>query len=100
MTLQYLPGHRIVGHQTLAVSTSAVSLTKAGTNVERAEIHVDDAAIRWRADGTAPTASVGHPQSIDELFALDTITDIDEFQAIRSGGSDSELNIIYFARNP
>ena|SRR5438132_7979366 len=49
------------GHQQLTVSNTAVSLTPspAGSRPMHALIYVGTDAIRWRADGTAPTAAIG-----------------------------------------
>lgn len=46
------------GFQQIATLTTAQSLTvPAGSRAAR--IHADTQAIRWRDDGTAPTATVG-----------------------------------------
>ena len=93
---------KIVGHQTLTVSSTAVGFTVAGTNVERARCAVKTANIRWRADDTDPTASIGEPAGPGELvraFIIDG-SDIPDFKAIRQSSDDAELNIIYEARLP
>jgi hypothetical protein len=86
---------QIVGHDTKAVSSSAVSLTTLGENITQVTIRVNDATIRWRADGTAPTASEGHTQSIGDIFVLTDENEISNFQAIRKGSTDSEIDCIY-----
>lgn len=91
---------RVVGHQTLAVSTSVVSLTIDGDKVLGAWIKVKDAAIRWRIDGTDPTASVGHPEEAEAGFLLTDKVEIDGFEAIRRDSTNSELNILYLAPKP
>ena len=93
---------KIVGHQTITVSNTAVGFTLSGANIERASCSVASNGIRWRADGTDPTSSVGEPAGPDDYtksFYIDG-SDINDFKAIRSSGSDAELNVIYEARNP
>ena len=97
-----LLGWKIVGHQTITVSNTAVGFTVVGLNVQRASCSVASNGIRWRADGTDPTSSVGEPAGPDDYtksFYIDG-SDINDFKAIRSSGSDAELNVIYEARNP
>lgn len=53
-TLKYLGYEQITGLTTV----KALALP-AGCNY--AVIHAEDKAVRWRADGTDPTASVGSP---------------------------------------
>ena len=50
-----------IGHQQLSVAGSAVALTIApvGATPRHALIFVGTDSVRWRADGTAPTATVG-----------------------------------------
>lgn len=87
----------LVEQETLAVSTTAVGLTIPATKtVSFVRIKVSTAAIRWRADGTAPTASVGWPEAVDSIFELTDGAEIANFKAIRSGGSDGEINVQYF----
>ena len=87
------------GHETLTVSTAAVGLTiPSGTTL--VILQVNDQPLRWRADGTDPTASAGHTQLAEDVFQLTVPEDISAFRAIRKGGTDSELDIIYFDRNP
>tara|TARA_R110002012_G_scaffold68007_5_gene176865 strand:- start:983 stop:1291 length:309 start_codon:yes stop_codon:yes gene_type:complete len=95
-----LLGWRIVGHQTITVSNVAVGFTITGENVQRASCSVASNGIRWRADGTDPTSSVGEPagpSDYTKVFYVDG-EDVADFKAIRSSGSDAELNIIYEAR--
>jgi len=49
-----------MGHQQLVVSSTAVGLTvPTGKQPHRALIYVGADDVRWRADGTVPTASIG-----------------------------------------
>jgi hypothetical protein len=60
-----------------------------------AEIIVDVAGVRYRDDGTAPTASVGMPLSAGAVLEYDG--SLSAVQFIRSGGTDAVLNILYYA---
>jgi hypothetical protein len=90
----------VVGHQTLAVAASAVGLTLVGANVHKAEIKIRDAEIRWRADGTDPTASVGRPEATGSVFEITGSQDLADFKAIRVTSTSAEINIIYLAKVP
>ena len=88
---------RVVGHQTLTVSDTAVSLTPPTGNVrvDHVIILVNDGDIRWRADGTAPTSAVGKTQLQDTEFELSDEEEHQKFKAIRKNAADAELDIIY-----
>ena len=65
-----LAGLNVIDFATLTVSSTAVSLADAtpaltnnkigGKTVRRIFVTCETDAVRWRADGTAPTSSVGH----------------------------------------
>lgn len=65
----------VVDFATITVSSTAVSLADAtpaysngkvsGKTVRRALFTVETDAIRWRADGEAPTASEGHNLAVN-----------------------------------
>ncbi len=69
-----LPGsraERYLGYQQITSLSSAVGFTiPEGTAY--AEVAVSGQAIRWRADGTNPTATVGMPilANAGEIFSL------------------------------
>lgn len=94
----------IVGHQTLAVAGTAVSLTvptPSAGSVTRARISVKTADIRWAADGTTtPTASDGEPEAAGTTFWLEGETNLANFKAIRVSSTSAELNIVYFRDQP
>ena len=84
------------------MSDAAVGFTITGENVQRASCSVASNGIRWRADGTDPTSSVGEPAGPSDYtksFYVDG-EDVVDFKAIRSSGSDAELNVIYESRHP
>jgi len=85
----------------LSIGATATSLTvPTGTHPGHMMITVEDAAIRWRADGTAPTSTTGH-----ELEDGDVLEFMDEgnyrsvigrFQASRRDGVSASLQVSYY----
>lgn len=94
-----------VGHQQLTVSTAAVALTMspAGARPQHFVIYVGTSPIRWRADGTAPTATVGIYVAaggyIDGMTGDNWTGWLNAVRFIRdtSAGADATLDIAYFA---
>lgn len=92
-----------IGHQQLTVSTSALSLTLPTGKIPTHALIQCGATngVRWRADGTDPTASVGIALAADGVLDL---TDpgasysslIRALRFIRSGDADATLDIEYF----
>lgn len=91
---------RLLGHQFLTVAATAVGFTLA-TNTEVAVVRVGtEGAIRWRADGTDPTASVGVPAYPLEEFSIDEMTELKAFRAIRESSTSVTLHISYYRKEP
>lgn len=49
----------VLGFAQVATSGTAAALSSIPAGTERAWIQAESANVRWRADGTSPTASVG-----------------------------------------
>jgi hypothetical protein len=96
----YAPLNTFAFEQVTA-STVAVILTVAtwsptgGTSAARAVITVQDNGVRYRADGTAPTATVGTPLAAGDELTIWGTEDIRDIQFIRSGAADAILNVHY-----
>lgn len=94
-----IAGRKPKGFRTLAISTVAKSLSEATGGIPssaiRAIISVATDAIRWRDDGTAPTASVGIYVAANASIELPSREAILAFQAIRVT-NDATLNIAYY----
>lgn len=86
-----------IGFQQLTVSTTAVTLT-VPANCTGALIRAESNPVRFRADGTAPTSSVGLPISNTDTIPLMLYGNgtLKNFQVIRSGGADATLDVMYF----
>jgi len=83
------------GYQQLTVADTAVGLT-VPPGASRAVLTVQDQPLRWRDDGTVPTASVGMPVVAAVTFELNSKASLNAFRAIRSTGSSAVLNISYY----
>lgn len=82
-----------IGHQQFTVGATAVGLTiPAGMRPAHALITVQGDSVRWRADGTAPTAAVGNP-----IFATATATGVLDFTD-PEGNYTSIMTAIRFIR--
>ena len=55
---------------------------------------LEAAQVRWRDDGTAPTASVGHLLEIGQVLTYDG--PMNKIQFIRTGGVSGTLPCSYF----
>ena len=90
-----------LGYQQITDLSSAVSLTVPTVDVAgnkqqptRAFIVAEGNDIRWRDDGTAPTASVGMILIRNNVLSYDG--DLSKIQFIQTGAS-AKLNVSYYA---
>lgn len=94
----YPIGLKCMGYEQLTVSTTAVSLTVPAGTI-RAVLVVEDQDIRYRLDGTDPTATVGFLAKAAmepfELYGNNTLADL---SAIRDGGTDGVLSVHYYGK--
>src|SRR5580704_15912761 len=83
-----------LGYQQITNLSSAVGFTSVPSGTNYAVITVETAGIRWRDDGTAPTASVGMPVSSGQSFSY--TTSFSKFQAIQQ--TSGAILDVYFCR--
>ena len=90
-----------LGYQQITDLSSAVGLTvpavdEAGNKVmpTRAFIVAEGANIRWRDDGTAPTASVGMILIQNNVLSYDG--DLNNIKFIQTGAG-AKLNVSYYS---
>lgn len=88
-------GIKPLGYQQITVSTTAVALT-VPANAVRAVLVVEDQPLRWRDDGTDPTASAGFLVKADVVFELHGTLSLNAFKAIRDDSSDAVLSVSYY----
>ena len=84
-----------VGYESLTVGNAAVGFASIPTTAVRAFITVEDAAIRFRVDGTSPSTSEGHVVNESDIILIESASDIEVFQAIRDDAVDAVLKITY-----
>jgi hypothetical protein len=82
-----------VGNEQLTVAGAAIGLTPPAGAVE-ALIRVSTADVRYRGDGTNPTASIGQPQKADEEFRL--VGALATYKFIRTGSTSAVLDVAYY----
>lgn len=99
-----IDGYESAAFESVTVSTVAVGLTSAtyslrSANTKRglkqAVISVENADIRYRMDGTSPTAAIGHIGYKDSFITLSGAADIQKFEAIRKDGTNAVLRVTY-----
>ena len=78
--------------EALTVSNSSVGFTTATVGVnDHAFLTVEDAAVRFRLDGSAPTATVGHELDEGDTLRLESMNEVSNFRAIRRDGVDATI---------
>lgn len=88
--------------ETITVADSSVGFTvaKYAPTGERragvAVVTVETAPFRWRADGTAPTNTVGHLSEAFSSLQVCGATAIRQWRGIRTTGSSSTIHVTYF----
>ncbi len=82
-----------LGYQQINDVSSAVPLT-VPAGARRAVVVALDQAVRWRDDGTSPTATVGIPLAVDTPLVLtEALGAIEFFERV----AGAELNISYYS---
>lgn len=71
-----------VGFETLTITTGAQLLTLPAS-AQAAQCQVQDQAIRWRADGTAPTSTVGAEANDGDELTIQGRATMKSFRVIR-----------------
>ena len=86
----------IVRYESVTVSSTAIGIDATGSsgNVPRAAtITVEDATIRFRADGSDPTATEGHEAGPGTLIELISRDEVERFRGIRRDGVDATIRV-------
>lgn len=86
-----------LGHESIAVSTSAVGITtitpQDGVLPQTALITVEGSFIRFCVDGTTATATVGHVAGDGDIIELINRTEVANFSAISRDGGAATLKV-------
>lgn len=93
-----MPIQGILWFDQVSVSTTAVPLDIVQAQSGRvrpnaAHIQVETADIRYRLDGTAPTASVGTILEAGRELVLTSGDEVQQFSAISKDGGTATLNV-------
>ena len=84
--------------ETVTISSSSVALTAATyLNQRFALITVETNPVRFRLDGTAPTATVGHILNAGDILELSSREQIVSARFIRKDAADATLSVSYGA---
>jgi hypothetical protein len=81
----------------LTVSTTAVTIPNAALNpagqlqINHCSLTLETAQVRYRWDGTAPTAAVGQLLAVGGSIMIESHEDASRIQFIRQGGSDGTI---------
>lgn len=91
----------IFAFETVTVGATAKALTE-GTYVDsnnayakKALMTIESAQLRWRADGTNPTSTVGHVLNPGDTLTLVGSTNIRNFRAIKVGTNSAKISVSY-----
>ncbi len=80
--------------EVVTVSGTAIGLTAATyLHATYAFVEVQAQPIRWRADGTDPTSTVGFKAIDGTLIELASYNEIVNFRAISDGGASGDATI-------
>lgn len=97
--------YRWAARERITVTNTAVGFTAAtykptsgdfkGIPAQIAKCHVETADIRYRKDGTDPTAAVGRIVYETGEFSIQGSQNIKKFSAIRTGSTSATLDVEY-----
>lgn len=83
-----------LGYQQITSLSAAATLT-IPTGAATAVVTPESQDVRWRDDGTAPTASVGMPITAGQPYTFPTATVLSALQFIEQSAS-AKLNVSYY----
>jgi len=87
--------------ESITVANAAIGLTAAKLKPDSAPppiaalLTLETAAIRFRVDGTDPTASEGHLMSAGDQLTLSSINQLRKFRAFRDTDTSGVLKVTY-----
>ena len=88
----------VAGYEKVTVSTTAIGLSSIPATVVKAIIWVEDANVRFKADGTDPTATDGIQARENSKISVSTVEEMTNFKAIRTGSVDAVLQVEYITQ--
>ena len=91
------PERQSIAFEAITVTNAAIGLTSAtlASNVA-AEITVENGSIRFRTDGSAASANVGHLLRDGDILYLDNPSEMANLSMFRDGAVDGDISVTYF----
>lgn len=84
----------LAGTEKTTISTTAVALT-VPAGATGAVVYIEDQPVRWRDDGTAPTATLGVLAKADSSVEV-KVHSLTTIKFIRQGGTDAAISVAYY----
>lgn len=85
-----------VGFEQLSVVATSTKLASIPAKADKAVMTVEDATLRYKDNGADPTATEGLKIFIGGVIIINSRDALLNFRGIRTGGTNSELNILYY----
>ena len=84
------------GFETVTVAAAAIGFTSATFGrAYKALVTVETAQVRFRTDGTDPTAAIGHVLDAGDTLELDSSDELQKIKFIRTGSTSATLRVTF-----
>jgi hypothetical protein len=91
------PERQSTSFEAITVADTAIGLTLANLQgAVAAEITLENGPIRFRTDGTAASATVGHLLSAGSVLYIDNPSELAALSMIRDGATSGNVSVSYF----
>lgn len=85
----------VTAFESITVAGTAIGFTTATyANNIKALVTVESGAVRFRADGTDPTAAIGHVLEMGDVLTVDK-SEFSKIRFIRKDGVSATLRVSY-----
>src|SRR3990167_2288471 len=89
--------HSFYDYESITIADTAIGLTASKLTTARRPISIlitfETAPIRWRADGTDPSATEGHLQNPTSSITIEGIHNIQNIKFIRQGATSGTAKV-------
>ena len=93
------PERQSTSFEAITVTSAAIGLTTANYQAAvAAEISVENGPIRYRTDGTAASATVGHLLNAGDVLYIDNPSELSGLSMFRDGAINGDISVSYFNR--
>ena len=88
--------YKPVGFQMITIDSTTGGIGLNPGSADRAIIVVETANLRFCVtESCAPTSSFGTPLDMGQAWVLETIDEVKNFKAIRTGSTSAKISVIY-----